>query len=128
MVETAIFGQWFHGAHDGLHYARWKGGEVDLVHCANDGEVTWACEAKWSDRFAESPRELDTLVAFCKMHALPQAIATTRTRTRSVNVDGIQLDCLPASLYCYTIGHNRVRRLPPVASGRRATRGVARGP
>jgi predicted AAA+ superfamily ATPase len=126
MVETAIFGQWFHGTHDDLHYARWKGGEVDLVHCSSFGEVTWACEVKWSDRFAESPRELDSLIMFCKTHALREAIVTTRTRTRHVDVDGLQLDCLPASLYCYTIGHNAVRGEPPTSSGRHAKARIAR--
>jgi hypothetical protein len=112
MVETAIFGQWFHGTHDDLYYARWKGGEVDLVHCSSFGEVVWACEAKWSDRFAESPRELESLIAFCRRHSLPEAVVTTRTRTRQVDVDGIRIDCQPASLYCYGIGHGIVRDLP----------------
>jgi predicted AAA+ superfamily ATPase len=114
MVETAIFGQWFHGAHDDLYYARWKGGEVDLVHSSSFGEVTWACEAKWSDRFAESPRELDSLITFCSTHSLAEAVVTTRTRTRQVDVDGIRIDFQPASLYCYMIGHNVVRSLPPI--------------
>jgi hypothetical protein len=114
MVETAIFGQWFHGTHDDLYYARWKDGEVDLVHCSSFGEVTWACEVKWSDRFAESPRELDSLITFCKAHSRPDAIVTTRTRTRQVEVDGIRIDCQPASLYCYMIGHNVVRNLPAI--------------
>ena len=122
MVETAIFGQWFHGTHDALHYARWKHGEVDLVECSHDSKVLGACEAKWSDRFAESPRELDSLVSFCNAHALPRAVATTRTRTRQVNVDGVAIDCIPASLYCYTIGHHRVRGQPPPRAGRRAGR------
>jgi predicted AAA+ superfamily ATPase len=115
MVETAIFGQWFHGSHDDLHYARWKDGEVDLVHCSKDGEVIWACEAKWSDRFAESPRELDSLIGFCKTHSLSEALVTTRTQTRQVDIDGIQLACLPASLYCYTIGYTVVADESPIS-------------
>jgi hypothetical protein len=117
-----------HGIHDNLYYARWKGGEVDLVHCLSVGEVTWACEAKWSDRFAESPRELDSLIAFCTKHSLGDAIVTTRTRTRQVNVDDIQLDCLPASLYCYMIGHNVVRGEPPTGAGQHAKARIARSP
>lgn len=115
MVETAIFGQWFHGAHDGLHYARWKDGEVDLVSCRRDGTVAWACEAKWSDRFAESPRELAGLIAFCKQHALRTALVTTRTLTRQARIDDLEIACVPASLYCFSVGVDRVRAPDPVA-------------
>jgi predicted AAA+ superfamily ATPase len=109
VVETAAFGQWFHGPHADLQYARWKDGEVDLVHCSIDGKVRGACEVKWSDRFAEAPRELDGLLAFCRIHSLPEAIVTTRTVTRQVVLDGVKLHFIPASLHCYTVGQSRVR-------------------
>ena len=118
MVETAIFGQWFHGIHDALHYARWKDGEVDLVNCRRDGTALWACEVKWSDRFAESPRELTGLVAFCKRHKLRRAVVTTRSLTRQGHVDDILIDCIPASLYCYTVGYNNVHSAPASSTAR----------
>jgi hypothetical protein len=55
------------------------------------------------------------LITFCKAHSLPAALVTTRTRTRQANVDGIRIDFLPASLYCYTIGYHVVRDQSPIA-------------
>lgn len=108
MVETAMFAQWFHSVATNLHYARWKQGEVDLVNVTGK-KPSWACEAKWSDRFAEEPHELKSLIAFCKQHELADARVTTRTITRDVTVDGVRITCIPASIYCYMIGHNLVR-------------------
>lgn len=111
MVETAVFAQWFH-SHGGTHslaYARWKDGEVDLVNVEYDGDPEWACEVKWSDRFAAQPRELVGLVAFCKAHSLEQGLVTTRTVAAQVEVDGVRIECVPTSIYCYTIGYNAVR-------------------
>ncbi|MGE0395076.1 MAG: ATP-binding protein [Kofleriaceae bacterium] len=110
MVETAIFSQWFHrtGAGD-IHYARWKDGEVDIVHVNDAADPLWVCEVKWSDRIASRVEELEPVVRFCKTHDLREAIVTTRTERLDLEQDGIQLRLVPASIYCVTIGRNLVR-------------------
>lgn len=112
MVETAVFSQWFHFASGDLHYARWKDGEVDLVLVDGAGDPGWACEVKWSDRFGARSSELRNLIVFCKTHDLREAIVTTRSERSDETVDGVVITCVPASLYCYTIGHNIVRGRP----------------
>ena len=112
MVETAVFSQWFHFALDVLHYARWKDGEVDLVHLDRTGTPSWACEVKWSDRYGAQSAELRNLVMFCKTHNLSEAIVTTRSERSDETVDGILIRRVPASLYCYAIGHNVVAQPP----------------
>lgn len=110
MVETALFAQWFHStANETLHYARWKNGEVDLVELADDHAPVWVCEAKWSDRYAEEPGELNALIEFCKTHELREAVVTTRTVRKRLGIEGIALELIPASEYCYTIGFNAVQ-------------------
>ena len=112
MVETAVFSQWFHSASGALHYARWKDGEVDLVSVGRDGKPGWACEVKWSDRFGAQSPELRNLILFCKTHGLREAIVTTRSQRSDETVDGLRIMCVPASLYCYTIGRKVVREHP----------------
>jgi predicted AAA+ superfamily ATPase len=118
MVETAVFSQWFHSALAALHYARWKDGEVDLVHIDSAGNPGWACEVKWSDRYGAQSPELRTLIMFCKTHDLAETIVTTRSERADETVDGVQIRRIPASLYCYTIGHDLVTRRPRKAPQR----------
>ena len=109
MVETCVFSQWFHLGSGDLHYARWKEGEVDLVLVDGAGDPHWACEVKWSDRFGAQSPEVRNLITFCKTHGLREGIVTTRSERLEETVDDIEITCVPASLYCYTIGHDVVR-------------------
>jgi predicted AAA+ superfamily ATPase len=115
MVETAVFSQWFHSASGDLHYARWKEGEVDLVLVKAAEDPSWACEVKWSDRVGARSPELRNLILFCKTHGLDEAIVTTRSERSDETVDGVLIKCIPASLYCYTVGYNLVRGRPSKA-------------
>jgi uncharacterized protein len=115
MVETAVFSQWFHLGSGDLHYARWKAGEVDLAYVDGTGDPRWACEVKWSDRFGAQSAELRNLILFCKTHDLREAVVTTRSESSKETVDGVLITCVPASLYCYAIGHNLVRGHPSKA-------------
>lgn len=115
LVETALFSQWFHGPWQ-PYYARWKGGEVDLVHPKQvrsgkqaDAGFLWAVEVKWSDRYPENPRELAPQIEFCRKNALPQLRVTTRSLTAHLNIDDIRIEFVPAATYCYLVGMNRVR-------------------
>ena len=108
LVETAIFSQWFHSAQT-LYYSRWPNGEVDIVMLGADQKAAWAGEAKWSDRYCDKPQELESLVSFCHANKLSEALVTSRTKMLTCAVEGIKLPFVPASSYCYTVGHNIVK-------------------
>jgi len=105
LVETAIFSQWFHSSMD-LHYARWKTGEVDIINLKADQKVSWAVEAKWSDRYCERPHELKSLLRFCQKQSLTSAMVTTKTVSREIEIEGVELEFYPVALYCFALGYN----------------------
>jgi uncharacterized protein len=109
LAETAVFAQWFHS--DALlHYARWKDGEVDIVMLHPPSQsVLWAVEVKWSDRYCDSPGELDSLVEYCKENKLTDAWVTSKSRSVTCQIEGITLRFLPASVYCYMLGYALIR-------------------
>ena len=110
LAETAIFSQWFHGDST-LHYARWKDGEVDMVMLGGAKQkVLWAVEVKWSDRYCDHPGELRSLIDYCAENKLARATVTSKTLTVSCNINGVKLEFIPASIYCYTVGFNIVHR------------------
>jgi hypothetical protein len=109
LAETAIYSQWFHNE-DPLYYARWADGEVDIVNLGPDQKVAWAVEVKWSDRYCDKPEELKSLISFCHANGLKSAVVTSRTKQLSCEFEGIKITFLPASLYCYTVGYNIIRR------------------
>jgi predicted AAA+ superfamily ATPase len=107
LAETSIFSQWFH-SDTTLYYARWHDGEVDIVHLAPKQKVAWAVEVKWSDRYCDNPDELKSLLSFCQANGLKRVLVTSKTKTLSCKEEGIQIEFLPASIYCYTVGHNLI--------------------
>lgn len=115
MAETGIFSQWFH-SDTPLFYARWEklDGEVDIVHL--DPRVQkplWAVEVKWSDRFATRPEDLKGLFHFCNLNKVKDATVTSRTKQDRMQCFGVNLEVIPASLYCYLLGHNLLRYKKP---------------
>jgi predicted AAA+ superfamily ATPase len=124
LVETAIFAQWFHAEEfqSCFRYARWKEGEVDLVYLdPTTQKPHWAVEVKWSDRHFDRPSELSALINFAVQNALgdlPKAdgdsrapiLATTRTRTGTFKIRGINVEFEPSALYCAYLGRNISRR------------------
>lgn len=104
LVETALFSQWFH-RHIPLHYARWNGGEVDLVKLRPDQAIEWALEVKWSDRFFHQPGELKALLGFCQKNNLSSAWVTSRTCQGNRRLQEVELRFVPASLYCFATGY-----------------------
>ncbi len=105
MVETSIYSQWFHRHSLTPYYARWKGGEVDIVGLSlKDLKPSWAVEIKWSNRFFEKPHELKSLFNFLSKNKLERAVVTTIDITAELEVDQITYDFMPAALYCYTVG------------------------
>lgn len=116
VAETAVFAQWFHSHKNfNLRYARWDGGEVDIVYL-NPGsqQPDWLVEVKWSDAPYDRPSRLVSLLEFVVMHqdALDErAIVTTRTKSGTRKVSGFEIDFVPTSLYCYEVGRNIIRSL-----------------
>lgn len=109
MVETAIFSQWFHRSDaDLVYYARWKGGEVDMIRVNARQKPTWAVEVKWSNRYVEKPRQLKSLLSFLHENAMQHALVTTIYKHETVQCDDIALHFVPAALYAYTIGKNSI--------------------
>lgn len=111
LVETAVFAQWLH-RDERLFYARWRDGEVDLVRLAPGRKVDWALEVKWSDRHADQPGELRSLLQFCRAHDLPRAWVTTRSVRATATVQGVELVLVPASLFCWSVGHREIETSP----------------
>ena len=103
LVETALFAQRFH-ENLPLHYARWKGGEVDMVELSRTLKPQDVIEVKWSDRPVSVADELANVFTFCKANGLPRAIVTTRTAVATRERDGVTVQCLPSSLVCYHLG------------------------
>lgn len=103
LAETAIFAQWFH-SDESLHYARWQGGEVDIVRLGQKQKPISVVEVKWSDQYARKPGDLRSLLSFCESNGLTVATVTSRTITRNTELRNIALEFLPASVYCYEIG------------------------
>ncbi|HKO95641.1 MAG TPA: ATP-binding protein [Pyrinomonadaceae bacterium] len=105
LAETAIYSQWFHSGQP-LYYARWNGGEVDIVHLNVKQKAGWVVEVKWSDRFVEHPEELKSLTGFCRHNKLPLAFITSRTQWSWQPHRTVPLFFIQASIYCYTVGAN----------------------
>lgn len=107
LVETAIYSQWLHRESFIPHYARWSGGEVDIVGLDDKKlKPVWAVEIKWTNRFYEKPNELKSVISFCKKNKLNSALITTIDKEGKHLVDGITLYFVPASVYAYVVGYN----------------------
>lgn len=106
MVETAIFAQWMHRDWFTPFYARWNGGEVDMVGLDERLKPVWALEIKWSDRYFEKPKELKSLIKFCLENNIKTPIVTSISKSGEVDIANINFQFLPSSAYAYTVGKN----------------------
>lgn len=108
LAETTVFAQWFH-ANFALHHARWRNGEVDIVHLDRRQRPSWCVEVKWADRHVQSANELKSLWAFTGWRPDVVPLVTTRTMMEGdVRWPGnARLDFVPTSLY-YIVGHRAV--------------------
>ena len=111
LAETALWSQWLHNAEvsSSLHYARWKAGrrdmEVDIVSLdPRTQRPRFAVEIKWSDRIVDHPEELQALVELATRYKLQRpVVATTRARQVRTSIQGVEIEFVPAALYCYSI-------------------------
>jgi predicted AAA+ superfamily ATPase len=113
MVETAMFSQWMHRDWFTPKYARWSvgrsQGEVDMVGLDQLSlKPRWAVEIKWRNRYYHHPKELKSLLWFCKKNNLDSALVTTMDTEGVKDIEGINLHFIPSALYAYTIGVNTI--------------------
>lgn len=116
LAETAIFSQWYHGEFP-LYYARWSDGEVDIVYLdSRTQKAVWAIEVKWSDRYCDKPEDLKSILSFCQANGLKDVLVTSKTKAMGREINGVRITFVPASMYCYTVGRNIIRRGPRAAT------------
>lgn len=105
MAETALVAQLVHSKHvDMFCYARWTGGEVDLVSTRTDGTVSRLQEVKWSDRIAHERSDLRHLISFAKRQNIDVVSLFSRTIYQKFEISGIQVDVFPVAKYCFILG------------------------
>lgn len=110
ITETAIISQWLHSSvMKKLFYSRWHGGEVDLVYLA-ENKPSWCLEIKWSNRFFDNPKQLGSLIKFSRKHRFEKPSGVTTIDRRGLKeIEGISLQFIEASIYCYVIGLNTTK-------------------
>ena len=105
MTETAIFSQWQHSEIAELYYARWKSGEIDIVHLDKVNQLpSWIVEVKWSDRPYRILAELDNCVEFVNKHpniSQPILVTSQTISDRGIQYKGVEFEFSPSSLYAY---------------------------
>ncbi|KHJ37566.1 hypothetical protein PBAC_22840 [Pedobacter glucosidilyticus] len=110
MVETVVLSQWMHREKLDLTYARWKEGrsegEVDLV-LVDDRKFkpVWGVEIKWSNRYFDKPKELKSLINFCKSNNIQKALVTSIDQSGLKHIEDLAFSFLPVSVYSYNIGN-----------------------
>jgi hypothetical protein len=102
MVETAIVAQWLHRGNIPLHFAAWKGGEVDLVMVNANQRPLWAMEVKWSNQYVENPGKLKSLIRYCKENNLQHASITSIDKLARIETQGLVFTFLPAAAHCFS--------------------------
>lgn len=109
MVETALFSQWLHRPTLLPCYARWNGGEVDMVGL-NDKTMkpSWALEIKWGNKLFDRKENLKNLVGFCKRNGISDCFATTRDISDYNYFSEINVHFIPCSVYAYNVGYQTI--------------------
>lgn len=114
LAETAVYAQDL-TLGEPVYYASWKEGrsegEVDLVRLNARLKPDRICEVKWSDRYVDQPGSLKSLLAFAKRSRLDWAVVTTRSKSLTRTVQGIELRYVPTALYVY---HRGIRAIQSV--------------
>lgn len=82
LCETAVFSQMLHtDVIDWPYYARWKRGEVDLIHLRpHDQKPSWGIEVKWSDRAKSHDEPASHLASFYTKNSLGEPAIVTAKR------------------------------------------------
>jgi hypothetical protein len=107
MVETAVFAQHYRPSeyvNDTDHYARWGGGEVDLVSRPHPAEKpNIAVEIKWSNRIMKTSDPIKNLVYFSKRNKIKEPILLTKAVEGQLLNQDVLIKVYPAAIYCYIV-------------------------
>ena len=110
LAETAVYSQWLHADGIGqIYYARWKGGEVDLVYLDTAKQKPkWVVEVKWSDRAIEHDDVARHVVALrdTSDSMTEDPLVTTRTWRGEREIRGVSVRFEPTSELVYSLGKN----------------------
>ena len=111
LAESAVFSQWQHSlAFSSLRYARWRGGEVDVVYLGQGKQkAEWIGEIKWSDYVGKNPsKEFKNLKYLLAKHkTIEAAFLTTRTiMQHDLVIEDRPVTIWPTALYSYIVGRN----------------------
>lgn len=113
LAETGVLSQWMHDPDlEGLHYARWNNGEVDLVYLdPRTQKPDWFVEVKWSDRYLNNFNEMASLKTFIDTHrdTITSGLVTTRTKFGTRNYAGIEIRFQPTAIYAWMVGRNTAK-------------------
>lgn len=105
LAETALVSQVAQSqAINEMHYARWRGGEVDLVWMAPRNPCPFmTIEVKWSDRPVRYPEsELKALAEFFrKAGPMSECRVSTKTVRARQYLQGVQIDFVPTAELCW---------------------------
>lgn len=113
LMETAYASQLNPGQKDRLYYANWKkgklSGEVDFVTLNPlTQKADKVFESKWSDRYAERPGELKSLLTFMSTNGIERALVSSISIASRKVIDSKTLQFVPLSLLLYQLGHDYV--------------------
>ena len=112
LVETAICSQWIYNTSifSYLHYARLPQGkgEVDIVFLDRNFKVDYCLEIKWSDQFYNRPKNLKSLIYFCKKNKPNHVTVTTKTKKGSIIQETVNIHFKESAIVCYNIGYNQI--------------------
>ena len=87
-------------------------GEVDLVGIDTARQKpNWAVEIKWSDRYANKPQELSSLLYFMSQNKLRSAIVTSKALTLCHEMNEGALQFIPVACYAYIVGYNTLQQM-----------------
>lgn len=113
LTETAIYAQWLHSNDiEHIFYARWKGGEVDMVYCRGEQlKPYWFREIKWSNKPYYDNKLLKNCINFYNSNQesliSPKLVGvTTYTEQGQITYNNIRFKFTPSSLYTYIVGKN----------------------
>ncbi|QQR98563.1 MAG: ATP-binding protein [Sphingobacteriales bacterium] len=101
IVESAIYAQYYHQRYilKNIYYARWNEGEVDVVILDPIYQKPYfALEIKWSNRFAEDPKQLRKILNFCNKNNIKTLHVTTIDILKEEYFGDILIKFIPAAI------------------------------
>lgn len=120
LAETAIIAQWVHlDSIDGLCYARWDKGEVDIISTIS-GMPKIALEIKWQNDINQ--HDAKNIISMPIFNDLQGAFILTKNNHTAIEIHPHKIHCIPVSSYCWAassfVSHilskgERIRRLLP---------------